>query len=179
MIFCSVDLAFSTTGLCISDEDLNILDVKKITTCYGEIKDKSEDEKIVFICDAIIALCNVWNVTTVILEDQFVGNNMKTAMQLNRVRGALTYAVLSNKMSIKYIPAVTVKKIVSKYAGVDIHKDCDSKSVIADCVLDIYSDNEIVQRIGKYNNGQNKSKTSDMYDAVALSVAYGLTRHKL
>ena len=172
MIFCSIDLAISTTGICIYDTSKNIpLHCCKISTKYGIISKESEAQRIAYVLDEIFKIMAIYKTKTIVVEDQFIGSitSKKTSMILSRVRGALEYGAIKNKMLVTSISNTTIKKKICEIAGI---KSDRSKETVAKAVLVIYPNNEIVNSIGPYSDNQSKKKTSDIYDALALAVVY-------
>lgn len=175
MIICGVDGAISTTGICIYDNDTNdLINVSKISTNYGSIKHDTDDNRIIYVVNEIISICKKFNVEMIILEDQFVGfkTSKKTAMQLSRLRGALMYSCNINNISIKYMNTNSVAKIVKEISGLTFTKEEDKKLCVYNSIKEIFKGNSIVENLGEYNNKSNKNKNSDMFDALALIVAY-------
>lgn len=175
MIICGVDGAISTTGICIYNEINNdLIAVRKISTNYGPIKNETDDNRIVYVVNEIISVCKEFNVEMLILEDQFVGfkTSKKTAMQLSRLRGALMYSCNINNIKIKYMNTNTVAKIVKAVSGLSFSKEDDKKLCVYNSIKEIFKGNSIIENLGEYNNKNNKNKNSDMFDALALIVAY-------
>ena len=177
MIFCSIDLALSTTGLCIYDTDLvhKVVHYEKISTKYGTIKKQSETQRMVYVIDNIMQIIKRFNAKSIVVEDQFVGfkTSSKTTMTLSRIRGALEYASSKENILVTSINNASIKKNICEIAGI---KSDSSKETVARAVQLIFKDNEYVKSIGAYSDSQSKAKTSDIYDAVALAVIYDYKR---
>lgn len=162
-MYIGIDGALSFTGWCIMNDKLEVINCNKISTKYGEVSKWSEDEKIFYIVSSIITIAKDYNADTLIMEAQFIGGltSKKTAMQLSRLRGALMYACLLNKITIEYIYPSQVKKIISTHGNAD-------KSCVGEAVMNIYKDSEIVKALGPVIDKSNKNKNSDIYDAIAI-----------
>lgn len=173
MVICSVDLSMSTTGLSIYDTNVNnIIFYSKISTKYGKISKCSEIEKVIYVVDSVLDIAKKYNTDVLVAEDIFIGyvTSKKTAILLAKLRGALEYACNKNKIEFDSISNSNIKKTICSIAN--IKTNSKSKEDVALAVNTIFSDNSYVQEIGPYCDKQTKSKTSDIYDAIALAVVY-------
>ena len=176
MIVCGIDGALSTTGIAIMNMDnKDMIEVNKISTKYDKsIKNETEDKRILYICDNIINYCKKHNVDTVIMEDQYISavTSKQTAMTLCRLRGAIMYALYNNNIDVEYVSTSTMTSSVVALSGVSFPKGFDKKLKCYTALKAIYKDNELFNSIGAFSDKQNKSKTSDMYDAIGLITYY-------
>jgi crossover junction endodeoxyribonuclease RuvC len=164
-MYIGIDGAISCTGWCIMNDKLEIFNCNKVDTRYGSISKQSEDDRILYVAASIITIAKDYNIDTLIMEDQFVGKNKKTAMQLCRLRGALMDACLENNIKIDYIRPSELKKIVSTHGNAS--KDC-----VGDAVMNIYKNDPFVKALGPVIDKQNKQKNSDIYDSIAIIYSY-------
>lgn len=175
MLYLGIDAALSTTGLAIYDSSLDdIIFIDKISTKYGDIKNKEEDFKIYFICTEIVAIAMKYKVDTVVIEDQFVGfkTSHKTSMQLSRLRGAIAYALYKEmNLNLKYINTNVMKKSITEIGNVCYNKG-EPKLIVYNAVRNIYNCNSLILNLGDFNDRQCKDKNSDIFDAIAIARVY-------
>lgn len=158
----SIDASLSCTGYAVLDKDTkDIVDVNKITTT-SKIE---EGERIFNITNELTEVMDKYDIKEVVMEDQFLGKNAKTAMQLSRLRGAIDFAVRLKGYRIEYIQPPLIKKIFTGLGNA-------SKEDVANRIIEVYKDNIYVQALGPFNDKQNKQKNSDMYDAISIGSAY-------
>ena len=82
------------------------------------------------------------------------------------------YSCNINNIKIKYMNTNTVAKIVKEVSGLSFSKEDDKKLCVYNSIKEIFKGNSIIENLGEYNNKNNKNKNSDMFDALALIVAY-------
>lgn len=157
----SIDASLSSTGYAVFS-DTDVIEVDKITTKANKMV---EHDRIIFITNTLISVVKKYNIKNAAMEDQFTGKNLKTSMQLSRLRGAIDYALRTNGVNVEYLSPVTVKQITSG-------KGNNSKEEVAISILRLYPNNDIVQSLGEFNDKQNKNKNSDMYDAIGIGYTY-------
>lgn len=184
-MICGIDGALTTSGIAIYDEENHyVYDVSKISTKYGTIKKATEDEKIFFICNKIIDICKKYNVDRLIQEEQFIGGftSKTTSMQLSRLRGALTYACMYNDIKVDYINTNTITRKILEISKMKKVKGMDKKLIVAKSIQEIYkndfiknSHHKVLDKLGPFSDKQNKDKSSDMYDALAVATVYAYT----
>lgn len=141
------------------------------------------DEGIPVICDKITMKSKdtqssrlaklVWEFQTIIeehepeimiIEDQFVGKNMRTSLVTARAKGVIiAAAAMSGIQVIEYAPS-EIKSVVTG-------KGNATKEFVAEELIKIYSDNEIVKSLGPYSD-KTKSKNDDMYDSLGINHTY-------
>jgi crossover junction endodeoxyribonuclease RuvC len=163
-----LDASISSTGWAIVDSDNNLIDFGKLTTK----KDKNinenldNDRRIFYIASSIGDLLRKHNITDIWMENQYLGKNAKTALQLSRLRGALMMVCKLNSLDIEY---PTPSEIRMHLMG----NGSASKEEVADYIrFVVYPDDERVQAMGELNDRPNKNKNSDMYDAIATALAH-------
>lgn len=161
----SIDASLSCTGYAVLESlTKDVIDVNKIATTNKV----PEGERIFNITNNLLEVMDKYNITNVVMEDQFLGKNAKTAMQLSRLRGAIDFGVRMKSGVVEYIEPPLIKKI---FTG----KGNAGKDEVANKIIEVYKDNIYVQALGPFNDKANKSKNSDMYDAISIGSAY-LTR---
>lgn len=100
----------------------------------------------------------------IIVEQQFAGKNAKTSLITARAMGIIiSLAGMYGIKTVAYQPS-EVKKAVTG-------KGNDGKEVVAEKLLEIYSDDVVIIDIGNFVD-KGKDKTDDIYDAVAINHTY-------
>lgn len=158
----AIDPALSTTGyaiITIDTEEIICLD-KFITT-----NEQPQDERIDCIITKLFQVANHYSVKHIALEDGFFGVNARTALQLAALRGATIGLFKFNKYPVVHM----LPSVVRKYFGCGGNA---KKEQVAAKVCEIYGNNEKLIAVGPYSDKQNKSKTSDIYDAISIGVAF-------
>ena len=151
----ALDPSLSSTGYTIIDSDKNILDVGKI---IGNQK-KSEEVRMYEIANAVRDLIEKWKVKKVVMESQFAFKNMKTVMQLSRLRGAIVYVCVPAEVEMFYLAPTEVRRF---FMG----KGTAKKKEVADHIRENYMD------LGEFDDSYKKKKNSDMYDSIAIGIAF-------
>lgn len=169
----ALDPSLSSTGYAVLDYDYNLIDCGKITTKKGKIPKgdriadlEDEDNRIYTIVNGIEKqVLSKVEIDVVVAEAQFGGNNIKTAMQLSRVRGAFIYLFKSKGLKQNYQePSLVRKNLMGKGNA--------SKEEVAEFIREFYKDNAMVEALGEFNDRPNKNKNSDIYDAIGIGIAY-------
>lgn len=165
----ALDASISSTGYAIVDYDNTLIDFGKLTTKKDKNATNSnldDDRRIYYIASEIGKLFSKHTITAVSMEAQFLGKNVKTAMQLSRLRGALMMICKLNGIDIKY---PTPGEIRVSLMG----KGNATKEEVADYIrFTVYPDDIRIQNLGELNDKPNKAKNSDMYDAIAIGLAH-------
>ncbi|MCC0783502.1 crossover junction endodeoxyribonuclease RuvC [Clostridioides sp. ES-S-0108-01] len=153
----ALDVSMSSTGWAVINRNKEILKYGKIVTK----KDKfdTEDERMCHICNVIQELISTYNIQIVLVEDQFTSRNSKTILSLRKLLGAIMRTVKLNNIEIEYMYPVSIRKYL-------MNSGKSKKEEVAN-----YLRKNIID-IGEYIDRTCKAKTSDIYDAIALGIAY-------
>lgn len=169
----ALDASISSTGFAIVDFDNTLLEFGKITTKKSKNidNDMDNDNRIVIIANAISELFKKYTITEVSMENQFVRNNIKTAMQLSRLRGALMMVCKLNGAVLSYpTPSQIRNNLMSNGSA--------TKEEVAEYVRAFYLNDSRVQALGEFNDRQCKDKNSDIYDAISIALAHNKSAKK-
>lgn len=159
----ALDASISSTGYSVIKEDSReLMEFGKIVT---NNKKNTEDERIMIITLKIVELIKLYGVNKVIMESQFAGKNIKTSMQLSRLRGAIMFACKTNGCEIEYMTPGEIRKEL-------MNNGSAKKEEVADFVREMFSEDKRVQALGEFNDRQCKAKNSDIYDAISIGVAF-------
>ena len=162
----ALDASISSTGYSIIRKDNSLFEFGKITT---NSKKQSEEERIFTIANDIKSMIEQHAIDTVVIEDQFLGRNAKTAMQLSRLRGAIIFVCkLCNAKLIYLMPSVIRKNLMNNGSA--------SKEEVAEFIRNYYLHDLDVQALGEFNDRQCKAKNSDIYDAISIALAYNIQK---
>lgn len=191
MVVLALDASLSSTGFAVVRNDLALLEFGKLTTKKlttpkkkvvevdkGKKKAKikktkeerfadqvDEDNRIFYIASNIMELFDKYEIHAVTMEGQFAYVNIKTALQLSRLRGALTMACKLKGAIVEYPePSVIREDLMGNGSA--------SKEEVAAYIIDMYKDDMNVINLGEFNDRTCKDKNSDIYDAIADGVAY-------
>lgn len=189
MVVLALDASLSSTGYALVRNDLALLEFGKLTTKKQVVKKKKEepstkkkakprktieertaeqvdeDNRIFYIASNIMELFDKYEIDAVTMEGQFSYQNVRTALQLSRLRGALMMACKLKGVELEYPePSVIRENLMGKGDA--------SKEEVAEYIMELYKDNENVRALGPFNDKPNKGKNSDIYDAIADGVAY-------
>lgn len=159
----SIDPALSTTGWSIIG--VNTQMVEKAGAFKTSPKDTS-DERVHLIVRKLFESARQYPVTHVILEDGYIGNNAKTGLQLAALRGAIIEIFTWYGYHVHHMKPTEIRSMFAQ-------KGNASKEDIANAVRTFYGeDSTLIAEIGPYSDKQNKEKTSDIYDAISIGLAY-------
>ncbi|HBF2862347.1 TPA: crossover junction endodeoxyribonuclease RuvC [Clostridioides difficile] len=153
----ALDVSLSSTGWAIINSNKEILEYGKIVTKKENFD--TEDERMCYICNTIQEIITTHNIQIVLVEDQFTSRNSKTILSLRKLLGAIMRTVKLNNIEIEYMYPVSIRKYLMNSGKV-------KKEEVA-----IYVRENIID-IGEYVDRTCKAKTSDIYDAIALGIAY-------
>lgn len=157
----SLDLSYSSTGYCVISDDLKVIVCDKITT-------KSKDDdciRIYNICNKCKELIEIYNISKIVVENQYVSINKNTALKLSKLLGAIMYLSQITNCEFDSITPSEARSIL-------IGNGKGTKEDVASYICEYYEDNKIIDSIGPYSDKSNKSKTSDIYDAISIGMAY-------
>lgn len=158
----AIDPALSTTGYAVINADtMDLAYINKFTT-----SSKNPDMfRINEIVTKLFSIASMYNIKHVILEDGFLGKNPRTCIQLATLRGAIMGAF----MLCKYDIVMMMPSEIRSQLGVGGNA---TKDIVAQAVSAMYPGHRKLAIIGPYSDKQNKNKTSDIYDAISIGVAY-------
>lgn len=136
----------------------------------------SEDLRLNYICNEIENLIKINKINIVLMEEQYVGQNKKVGLLLRKLLGASMRTAEYNKCGTTYLQATTVRKYLDIKPRTKTVTDNTGREKISNIKVNkedvaLYIKNNVID-IGEYNDGTGKKKTSDIYDAIALGVAY-------
>ena len=158
----AIDPALSTTGYAVIDFDTEeLVCINKFTTS-SKIP---QDERMNNIVTQLFQVARQYSTNYIILEDGFLGVNAKTSLQLATLRGAVIGTFNFNERQVKHMLPSLIRK----------HFGCvgnAKKEQVAAKVTELYGHDEKLIAIGPYSDKQNKNKTSDIYDAISIGVAF-------
>lgn len=161
----ALDPSLSCTGWAVFSADENVFPVcnkyspkKKITK-----NDSDTDDRILDIVTYILSLARTYSIKEVILEDGFIGASKKTGLQLAQLRGAIIYGLMTEGYKVCHMYPSEIRKAFGLSGNA-------KKDEVAKAVCKMY--NGIENIIGPYSDQNNKKKTSDIYDAISIGVAY-------
>ena len=159
----AIDPALSTTGYAVID--LNTLELAYINKIVTSPK-KTEDERINEIIMKLFYIACQYPIKYIVLEDGFLGVNAKTSIQLATLRGAIIGVFSFNKYIVYHMLPSQIRKALGCGGNA-------KKEQVAEEIVKMYPNNKKLNIIGPYSDKQNKSKTSDIYDAISIGVAFG------
>lgn len=165
----AIDPALSTTGYAVINMNtLEIAYINKFTTSPKN----SDDFRINEIVTKLFHIASQYPIKDVILEDGYLGPNARTCMQLSTLRGAIIGTFSFCKYSVNHL----LPSQIRKEFGVGGNA---SKEQVAAAVTAMYKGNKKLDIVGPYSDKQNKDKTSDIYDAISIGVAFCKMRQRL
>lgn len=154
-----IDASMSSSGYSIVTQDKEVVKYGKIITKKEDFKD--DVERLTYICNTLEDIIKPYNIKLCILEDSIPVRNSKSVLQLNILKGMIIRTLQKNGINTKLIYPSSVKKMVTGDGRA-------TKGQIAKSIQINLID------IGEYSDKQtkNKEKTSDIYDSLALVLAY-------
>ena len=158
----AIDPAFSTTGYAVIN--INNLELKYINKFTTSPK-KTDEVRINEIVTELFCIASLYNVKYIILEDGFLGRNPSTALQLATLRGAIIGVFTFNRYIVYHMIPSQIRKLLGCGGNA-------KKEQVAEEIVKLYPNNEKLKIIGPYSDKQNKDKTSDIYDAISIGVAF-------
>lgn len=165
----AIDPALSTTGYAVVDIDTyELVYVNKFTTSPK----LSDDERIHAILTELTRITEKYWIHNIILEDGYSGPNQKTALQLATLRGAIIGLFTFKQYHVVHMQPTQIRKAFGCGGNA-------KKEQIAQAVVQMYgNEHPMLQFVGPYSDKQNKYKTSDIYDAISIGVAFIKTMRK-
>lgn len=158
----AIDPALSTTGYAVINlHTLELAYINKFTTSSKN----SDDFRINEIVARLFYVASQYPIKYIVLEDGFMGANTRTALQLATLRGAIIGVFSFNKYLVYHMLPSQIRKELG--CGGNAKKD-----QVAEVIQAMYPNNKKLELIGPYSDKQNKDKTSDIYDAISIGVAF-------
>lgn len=158
----AIDPALSTTGYAVID--MNTLELECIDKFTTSPK-HSDDYRINEIVVKLLSVAAQYPIKYIILEDGFLGSNARTCIQLATLRGAIIGTFSLCKYCVYHMLPSEIRKAFG--CGGRAKKD-----EVAQAVINMYPNNDKLNNIGPYSDKQNKNKTSDIYDAISIGIAF-------
>ena len=158
----AIDPALSTTGYAVIDRNtLELVYINKFTTSPK----KSYDCRINDIVAKLFCVAAQYPITHVVLEDGYMGANARTAIQLATLRGAIIGVFSFNKYVVHHMLPSEIRKALGVGGNA-------KKEEVAQAVANLYPNNKKLEIVVAYSDKQNKDKTSDIYDAISIGIAF-------
>ena len=158
----AIDPALSTTGYAVIDMNtLELIYINKYTTSPKY----SDDFRVNDIVAKLFHIASQYPIKHIILEDGYLGNNAKTALQLATLRGAIIGVFSFNRYIVHHMLPTQIRKAFGLSGKA-------KKDEVAQAVTAMYPNNKKLNIIGPYSDKQNKDKTSDIYDAISIGIAF-------
>lgn len=156
MIILGLDLSLSSTGWNIITHEETILGHGRICT---NARKNTEFERMYIVANEVKELIEVNSIDTVVVEDQFFAKNPKTGLTLARLMGCIIYVCRDLDVSIELLSPTQARKIL-------LGQGKSTKEDVANFIKENYID------LGEFSDKQGKDKTSDIYDSLAVSLAW-------
>lgn len=163
----ALDASISSTGFALVDFDDSLIDFGKITTTTK----MQEDDRVYYIANKIANIMDKHFVKAVIMEAQFFSRNVKTAMQLSRLRGAITFVIKNRGVNIIHRTPSEIRKDLTGNGSA-------TKEEVCDYIRDFYKNDDRIVELGELIDRQCKAKNSDIYDAIGIGLSYNKTLKK-
>lgn len=156
MTILGLDLSLASSGRCIFSNNKVI--------SYGKITTKKQDfendlDRLKHIADEIQLIINEHEIEYAVIEDSVPAKHSRSVMQLNILKGEVIRTLTLNFIPVGLIFPSSVKKLVTGNGKA-------SKEEVAEYIRANYID------CGEYNDSQSKRKTSDIYDAISIAIAW-------
>lgn len=160
-----VDGALASSGVALLNTAANEVEwLVKITTTACKAT-PNESSRLKQIYGEFTALLVLLTPDVVVMENQHVGKNAKTALGLARARGVMQLACAVLNIPVFTVEPTTVKLAVAKYGKAS--KEDVQKSIVA-----LYGHDANVQNTLSVIIPTGKNKTDDMADALAIAHTY-------
>lgn len=158
----AIDPALSTTGYAVINVNtLELAYINKFTTSPKN----SDDFRINEIVTKLFCIASQYPIRYIVLEDGFLGRNPGTALQLATLRGAIIGIFNFNKYTVCHMLPTQIRKLLGCGGNA-------KKEQVAEEIVKMYPNNKKLDIIGPYSDKHNKDKTSDIYDAISIGVAF-------
>ena len=150
-----VDPSLSSTGYAVLDDKGKLIDYGKLIS--GPTM--KEEDRICKITNNLKKIIEKYKIEKVVMENQFFGKNPKTLMQLSRLRGAITYMARMMECDLFYLTPAEARKALM---GNGSAKKIDIANYIRANIVDL----------GEFIDDKCKAKNSDVYDSIAIAIAF-------
>lgn len=158
----AIDPALSTTGYAVINmRTLDLVYINKFVTSSKN----TDDFRINEILTKLFCIASQYNIKHIVLEDGFLGVNARTSIQLATLRGAIIGAFMLHRYDVCHMLPTQIRKAFGVGGNA-------KKEQVATAVTEMYKGNKKLDIIGPYSDKQNKDKTSDIYDAISIGVAF-------
>lgn len=148
------DPSLSSTGWCLLKDN-------KIE-CFGTIKTEKGDKRYYKIYNAVLDLLDKYSPEEVHIETPFIGTNSRTGIELAQCRGVILLLCEAFDIPlVNFAPQEVKKKITGNGRA--------EKSLVASEIIKIFKEDDKIKEIGPFSDKNNKNKTSDIYDALAVA----------
>ena len=151
-----IDESLSSCGYSIITEDGLILTYGRICT---NAKKNTEFERMQIVANEIKKLIETNSIDVIVVEDQFFAKNPKTGLTLARLMGCIIYVCMEADVKIELLTPTQARKIL-------LGQGKSTKEDVAKFIRENYID------LGEFSDKQGKDKTSDIYDSLAISLAW-------
>ena len=158
----AIDPALSTTGYAVINlNTLELAYINKFTTSPRN----SDDFRINEIVAKLFCIASQYPIKHIVLENGYLGANARTAMQLSTLRGAIIGVFSFNRYTVHHMLPSQIRKLLGCGGNA-------KKEQVAEEIVKMYPNNKKLDIIGPSSDKQNKDKTSDIYDAISIGVAF-------
>ena len=155
MLILGADLSLSSTGYALYDtEKKSIIKAFRVTTT----PDMDIYARILDIIDQPDCYADA-----MVFEEGYIGASGKTSIQLAMLRGAFVYA--SDRQPCYGLQSKEIRRILTGSGSTN-------KEEMAGWIVKHYRSDIERLGIGAYSDKTGKHKTSDIYDAIAVALAY-------
>lgn len=175
-----IDPSLTSTGWTVRESG-NVIGLGKITTSRNSKIEQiiDEDNRVNYICDELLSIAKAYNISQVKMENQFINkgkgnkNTIGGVLGIIKLKGAIVRTFNFMRCNIIYHEPSVVKKSITG-------KGNAKKEEVADMIIKVFANNDLVQGIGPFDDGNSKkTKTSDIYDAIAIAFTDDLSEGDL
>ena len=156
MIVLAIDVSLSSSGYCVITDKREILRYGKVATNKKDFK--SEHERMLHISKIFENIIKEYNVDEVVMEEAFIGRNIKGGMALKKLQGYLCKTFKNIHHVSTVTPAAWRKALLNSNKAV---KKEDVIKYIRENVIDI----------GELKSS-TKMKNEDTYESIGLAIGY-------
>lgn len=168
-----MDLSISSTGFCIIQND-KIVRFGRIVTEGKPVSTKSkkpleyeyfyasesEDNRMYYMTTILEELIEQYDITDICIENCFFGKNPKTGISLSKLKGFTSHLGMTKICKIHYLLPTQVRKLLNQ-------KGSSDKELVS-----LYIKRNYKIDLGIFSDKQGKFKNSDIYDAIAIGIAF-------
>ena len=150
-----IDPSLSYTGFAVIEDNGELVEFGKLIT--GPTM--KEEDRICKTTNRLKKIIENYKIEKVVMETQHFRKSPKVTMQLSRLRGAITYMCRMLDCELFYFAPTEARKL---FFGNGAAKKLDIANFIRENIVDL----------GEFDDTSRKSKNSDMYDAIAIGIAF-------